>query len=442
MDAMADVRPFRGLRYNADKVSIEKVVTQPYDKISKEMQERYYALDPHNIVRVILGKIRAGDSVRDNVYTRASAFLRDWRSTNIIKTMPSLSLIVYFQYFVIPGTSEQRVRKGFIGLGRLEDYSRHIVYPHERTLAGPKQDRLELLRHTKTHFEQIFMLYDDEDQRIDAVLDDVAQAPPHIQVLDEYGVSHKLWFIDTSSLIKRIVGEMSDKRLIIADGHHRYETALAYRDEQRSQVSSPAAPHEWLPMTFFNMQSPALAVLPTHRVVRRLGDFDGERFFRQASEFFDIEEAPQDSAGFAKALSAAGRERLTIGVAPLGGRCVLLRLKLMDLSGVISDLSASQRSLDVVVLHRLLIERCLGITEEAVKHESNITYVRELGEALRTVSAGDAQIAFLLNPVRLQQLREIVYEGDVMPQKSTDFYPKVLSGLVLYSLDEAGAPLT
>ena len=157
MDAMADVRPFRGLRYNADKVSIEKVVTQPYDKISKEMQERYYALDPHNIVRVILGKSRASDSVRDNVYTRAAAFLRDWRSTNIIKTMPSLSLIVYFQYFVIPGTSEQRVRKGFIGLGRLEDYSRHIVYPHERTLAGPKQDRLELLRHTKTHFEQIFM---------------------------------------------------------------------------------------------------------------------------------------------------------------------------------------------------------------------------------------------------------------------------------------------
>jgi uncharacterized protein (DUF1015 family) len=435
---MADVRPFRGLRYNADKVNIEKVVTQPYDKISREMQERYYAQDPHNIVRVILGKSRDGDTARDNVYTRAAAFLRDWRSTNIISAMPVPALIVYFQRFVVPGTSDERVRKGFIGLGRLEDYSKRIVYPHERTLAGPKQDRLELLRHTRTHFEQIFMLYDDTEQRIDALLDDVAQGPSDINVSDEYGVSHALWFMETPSAIERIVGQMADKRLIIADGHHRYETALAYRDERRSQEpSSVDAPYEWLPMTFFNVQSPALTVLPTHRVVRRLAKFENGQFFRLASEFFDIEDAPRDSAEFSKALSAAGRERLTIGVAYDSGRCALLRLKSLDLSGVLTNVSASQRSLDVVVLHRLLIERCLGITEDAVKHESNITYVREFGEAVRAVSTGDAQIAFLLNPVRLEQLRDIVYEGNVMPQKSTDFYPKVLSGLMLYSLDDA-----
>ena len=436
MDAMANVRPFRGLRYNPGKVSIEKVVTQPYDKVSREMQERYYAMDPYNIVRVILGKNHEGDSPENNVYTRASATLRDWRASGVIEPMPASSFIVYFQRFVIPGTTEERIRKGFIGLGRLEDYANKIVYPHERTLAGPKQDRLQLLRHTRTHFEQIFMLYDDEEQRIDALLDATARSAPTTEVTDEYGVSHMLWYLDAQDPLKQIHEALRDKKLIIADGHHRYETALAYRDEQRAAGKShPDATHEWLPMTFFNMRSPALTVLPTHRVVGQVPHFSSATFFERASGFFDIADAPNDAEAFAAALNAAGRSRLTIGVATdQGRRCALLSLKSVDLSAVMSDLSGKQRNLDVAVLHRLLVERCLGITEEAVKHESNITYVREFAAALKAVSAG-AQIAFLLNPVRLNQMRDIVYEGHVMPQKSTDFYPKVLSGLVLYSLD-------
>jgi uncharacterized protein (DUF1015 family) len=187
-------------------------------------------------------------------------------------------------------------------------------------------------------------------------------------------------------------------------------------------------------MTFFNIHSPALTVLPTHRVVQRLQAFNNAKFFEQASEFFEVEPAPPTPEAFAAALSESGRNRLTIGVVTEGGhRCALLRLKAIDLASVMNDLSPKQRALDVVVLHRLLIERCLGVTEEAVKHESNISYVREFSAALNAVTNG-AQIAFLLNPVRLEQMRDIVYEGNVMPQKSTDFYPKVLSGLVLYSL--------
>jgi uncharacterized protein (DUF1015 family) len=435
---MANVRPFRGLRYNPSKVSIQKVVTQPYDKISREMQERYYALDPHNIVRVILGKSLEADTAENNVYTRAAATLREWRESGVIEPMPSSSFIVYFQRFVIPGTGEERVRKGFIGLGRLEDYARKIVYPHERTLAGPKQDRLRLLRHTRTHFEQIFMLYDDEGQHIDAMLDVASRATPTTEVTDEYGVTHTLWLLDTPGVLTQIQEELRDKKLIIADGHHRYETALAYRDEQRAKgISHPDAPHEWLPMTFFNMRSPALTVLPTHRVVGRVPDYSSAAFLERASEFFEVEEVVGDSETFAAALAASGRNRVTIGVATDGGsRCLLLRLKPVNLSAVMADLSERQRALDVAVLHRLLIERCLGITEEAVTHESNITYMREFGAALNAVSTGGAQIAFLLNPVRLDQMRDIVYEGNVMPQKSTDFYPKVLSGLVLYSVGE------
>jgi uncharacterized protein (DUF1015 family) len=435
MNAMAEVRPFRGLMYNARKVSLEKVVTQPYDKISRDMQERYYALDPHNIVRVILGRNLEGDTAGNNVYTRAAATLREWRGAGVIEPMPDLSFVACFQRFTIPGTTEQRLRKGFIGLGRLEDYSSKIVFPHERTLAGPKQDRLQLLRHTKTHFEQIFMLYEDPEKRIDALLDSAAQARPDIEVTDEYGVTHTLWILNDPAIAGEIQAAMNGKKLIIADGHHRYETALAYRDEQRAQGGNSAdAAYDWLPMTFFNIHTPALTVLPTHRIVQRLQIFSSAKFFEHASEFFDIEPAPSAAEAFAGALIEAGRSRLTIGVAAEGGRrCALLRLKESNLASVMSDLSPRQRALDVVVLHRLLIERCLGVTEEAVKHESNISYVREFDAALKAVASG-AQVAFLLNPVRLEQMRDIVYEGNVMPQKSTDFYPKVLSGLLLYSL--------
>jgi len=432
---MADVRPFRGLRYNPRKVSIEKVVTQPYDKISREMQDRYYALDPHNIIRVILGRNLEGDAADNNVYTRAAATLREWRTAGVIEPMPVSSFVACFQRFTVPGTGQQRLRKGFIGLGRLEDYSKKIVFPHERTLAGPKQDRLQLLRTTKTHFEQIFMLYEDPEQRIDALLDAAAQGTPDIEVTDEYGVTHTLWILDDAAMHGEIQRAMNDRKLIIADGHHRYETALAYRDEQRAQGGSSAdAPYEWLPMTFFNIHSPALTVLPTHRIVQRLQTFNSAKFFEQASAFFDIAPTPAAAEAFAAALTESGRSRLTIGVVTEGGsRCALLRLKSVDLASVMSDLSPKQRLLDVVVLHRLLIERCLGVTEEAITHESNISYVRELNAALKAVTEG-AQIAFLLNPVLLEQMRDIVYEGNVMPQKSTDFYPKVLSGLVLYSL--------
>jgi uncharacterized protein (DUF1015 family) len=288
------------------------------------------------------------------------------------------------------------------------------------------------------------MLYDDEEQHIDSLLDTAARSTPEIEVTDEYGVSHTLWILQAPEALKEIQESMRGRKLIIADGHHRYETALAYRDEKRAEGTSPPdAPHEWLPMTFFNMRSPALTVLPTHRVVGSVQDFGSDTFLERASAFFDIDEAAHDSESFSVALAASGRRRLTIGVVTdAGRRCLLLGLRPVSLSEVMADLSEKQRTLDVVVLHRLLIERCLGITEEAVTHESNIRYVREFDAALKAVVSGGAQIAFLLNPVRLDQMRDIVYEGNVMPQKSTDFYPKVLSGLVLYSLDDSqGFPL-
>jgi len=411
---MARIYPFRSLRYDFDKAPIEKVVTQPYDKISKGMQERYYASHPNNIVRIVYGKAQPDDSAADNVYTRAAECLKQWRTAGILKQLAEPAFFIYFQHFRAPGADETRIRKGFVGLGALEDYTNKVVFPHERTLTGPKKDRLELLRHTKTQFEQIFMLYEDPAAAIDRLMDDAARQHPDIHLRDEYGVEHMLWTVTDRDRLEFIQSQMADKRLIIADGHHRYETALAYRDEMGGAHGS-----DRIPMAFFNMYSPGLTVLPTHRVLANVTGFDPVTLFTRAAEFFVTE---------------AG-EGVTIGVFA-AGQLTNLRLKpSIDLAVLMPDLSEKQRMLDVVILHRLLIEKCLGITEEAVKKESFITYVREPEAAINEVKEGKAQVAFLLNPTRLDQIRDIAYEGNVLPQKSTDFYPKVLSGLTMYAME-------
>jgi len=261
------------------------------------------------------------------------------------------------------------------------------------------------------------MLYEDPAQRIDNTLEEIAQQKPDIQIDDEYGVQHTVWIVADPQTIGPIQREMADKKLIIADGHHRYETALAYREEMRGEKGS-----DRIPMTFFNMNSPGLTILPTHRVLANLPGFDSKALLDNAAEFFDAVDS-QSGGG------------VTIGVFA-GGKESFLRVKpSLDLAALMPDLSEKQRTLDVVILHRLIIEKCLGITEDAVKKESYITYVREKDAALKAVREGKAQIAFLLNPTRLDQMRDIAYEGNVMPQKSTDFYPKVLSGLTMYTLD-------
>jgi uncharacterized protein (DUF1015 family) len=411
---MAKIFPFRSLRYALDRIPVEKVVTQPYDKISKETQERYYASHPNNIVRIVLGKSGPDDSSTNNVYTRAAGYLKEWRAAGILQQLPEPAFFVYFQRFIVPGTTDVRVRKGFVGLGQLEDYADKIVFPHERTLTGPKKDRLELLRHTRTQFEQIFMLYEDPARRIDAVMDEVAQGAPDIRIKDEYGVEHTMWTLSDPGKVSVMQAQMADRNLIIADGHHRYETALAYRDEMRGVQGS-----DRIPMTFFNMNSPGLTILPTHRVLSNLPGFDAKTLFSRAAEYFD----------------SSSRDSVTIGVFVAGELHSLQLKSSVDLASLMPDLSEKQRTLDVVVLHRLILEKCLGINEDAVKKESYISYVRERDAAINAVREGKAQVAFLLNPTRLDQMRDIAYEGNVMPQKSTDFYPKVLSGLTMYSMD-------
>src|SRR5271163_408956 len=227
---MAQVYPFRAYRYNPEQTPFESVLTQPYDKISVAMQEKYYAADPHNLIAVEKGRVYPGDGPQNNVYTRAASALQDWISKNVVLRDPAPAFYGYTQEYTLPGTEECQTRRGFIGAGKLEDYSAHVVFRHEHTLSGPKADRLELLRNTRTHTGQLFMLYSDPQLRVEAVLNAVeACSRPVTEMTDEYGVIHRLWMITDAEQTGAIQNAMADQKLVIADGHHRYETSLNFR---------------------------------------------------------------------------------------------------------------------------------------------------------------------------------------------------------------------
>jgi uncharacterized protein (DUF1015 family) len=431
---MAIVSPFRAWRYASDRVALQDVVTQPYDKISTVMQESYHKASPYNLVRIILGKHLANDGEQDNVYTRAAASFQDWREGGILRQDPDPSLYRYSQSFVIPGTSERAERMGFIAAGRIEEYSAGVVFRHEQTLSKPKTDRLNLLRATRAHFGQIFMLYSGLG-KVDVLLE--SSESPNIEVTDEYSVLHRVWKVSDPGVISRVQEEMTQKKLIIADGHHRYETALAYRDEHRTAGGhANAASYDSVMMTLVDMDRPGLVILPTHRLVFGLASLSVERFGADACKYFNVEEvdpALDDgrATGILRQAGMAGTALLAVG----HHRAFLLHTPKAIGSAQFSSFSLRQQMLDVVQLHKCVLEGVLGISEEAVRNQQNVSYCREVSDALRQVRNGKAQVAFLMNPVRIEQVRDIAFAGEVLPQKSTDFYPKLLSGLTVYALE-------
>ena len=402
---MARIFPFQPYRYTLKAGPLCDVVTQPYDKITPAMRARYQSLSPYNLVRVILGERKASDNEHDNVYTRAAGHLRDWIARGVLEQDNQPSLYAYYQEFTVPDTNEKLVRKGFIGLGALEPYTEGVVFRHEQTLSGPKKDRLELLRHTHAHFGQIFMLYPDPAGEIDKELDDAAQAAPDGVTSDEYGAFHRLWRIADPERVAKIQQLMADKKLLIADGHHRYETALAFRGENPRLTGS-----DKVMMTFVNMHAPGLKILATHRLVSGLANFQKDEFLRRAGSDFRVEKV-----GSLEEV----QKRRGIGAA-IGSELFLLEPN--DGAG----------TLDVRILHELLLAKALGVGEDAVREERNVRYIRGVEAAVEEARNGAAQVAFLLKPTSVQQVADISFAGGVMPQKSTDFYPKLLSGLTIY----------
>lgn len=453
---MAQIAPFRALRYDPTRVRLSQVVTQPYDKITPEMQEHYYAASSHNLVRIILGKQQPTDRVGETTYTRAAEFFRDWRRQGIFLQDSEPALYVYAQRFTAPGGKTDLERRGFIALGRVEDYSAGIVFRHEQTLAKPKADRLELLRATRAHFGQLFMLYSDPAGEIDGLLTSGRDAD--VEVRDEYGVQHRVWRMADPGLIDLIRGKMRDKKLVIADGHHRYETALTYRKERTAMAASAVAggiprehsseealdrkggaedaPYDLAMMTFIPMESPGLVILPTHRVVHGLSSFSADNFRAKAGTYFSVEEVDSsiDAVRASAILRESGRSGTSLLVVTAERIFLLDRPKPISYN-LLAEFSLRQQSLDVVQLHKILLEGVLGISQEAIYDQQHVRYIRDTDEALNQTRGGEAQVAFLTNPVRMQEVREIALAGEVLPQKSTDFYPKLLSGLTIYALE-------
>jgi uncharacterized protein (DUF1015 family) len=447
---MAQVFPFRAYRFNPSLAPFDRVLTQPYDKISPERQTEYYAMHPQNLIAIEKGRVFPDDSPQNNVYTRAAAKVDEWIREHIILQDTAPAFYAYTQEFTVPGASEIRTRRCFIGAGRLEEYSAGVIFRHEHTLSGPKADRLELLRHTRMHTGQLFMLYSDPQQRVEKILDEtLSAAAPVTELTDEYGVIHRLWMIANPNHLEAIQHAMSDQKLVIADGHHRYETALNYRNERRAGTASPDtnADYERSMMTFVNTRGQDLVILAGHRVVANVLDFSWSAVRRYLEPWFASEVFPfandsekeQARAKFLARLAATTKQR-SIGGYPASAQgqraFYLFHLRPgADLAQLLHNVSPLQRDLDVVLLHDGILEPALGITLQAATKEMNLTYEREAVAAIGAVDAGRAQVSFFLNPVDVEKVMRIATSNEVMPQKSTDFYPKLLSGITMYRIE-------
>ena len=445
---MARIYPFRALRYNPSAVRLDDVVTQPYDKISPAMQQGYYQRSPFNLVRIILGLPELFDAERgESVYTRAARDFKTWRAQGVLSQEKEPCVFAYSQHFTLPGSSEVKERRGFIALGKLHDYAEGVVFRHEQTLSKPKSDRLNLLQATRAHFGQIFMLYSDPGGTVEGILYDGAGVAD-AEVTDEYGVLHRIWRISDPAAINLLATAMADKKLIIADGHHRYETALNYSKERKGEHGSsstpkseytanhlpqPPYPEAAVMMTFVNMDSEGLVILPTHRVVHSLAEFDPAEFMATTSEFFTVEPLPEGEAS--SLIETLKAQQGTAFIAATRKGDFLLRSKPESVAAALANVPDRQKQLDLTQLHSIILDRLLGLDAEKVREQTNLRYLRDAGEAVDQARRGEADVAFLTNPVTMEQLREVAFAGDVMPQKSTDFYPKLLSGLAIYALE-------
>jgi uncharacterized protein (DUF1015 family) len=394
------------------------------------LQEKYYAQSPYTIVRIIKGKEEPGDHGESNVYTRARDDYQTWLEAGILLREKTPALYILHQTVTLPDGS-RRTRKGLVAALELSRFDEGIVLPHERTHSGPKVDRLNLMRATQANFGHIFMLY--PGNGINQVLEEAIAKTEgfELQELFEHDVLQQFWVITDPQVLAAVVEEMAPKsNLIIADGHHRYETALNYRDEMRAKYpeAPPNAGFNYRMVTLVSMEDPGLVILPTHRLIHSYGRMQGAEALEQAKEYFVVERV-DDRSGLEAALAQASPDRPRIGF--YDGSFAVLTLKAPDvLALLLPDRAADWRLLDVTVLHEVFIERVLGIDKGAVERKENIEYLRDAQMGYDAVDGGEADFLMVMNPTRMEQVQACTEADEKMPQKSTDFFPKVISGLV------------
>jgi uncharacterized protein (DUF1015 family) len=423
---MAKIFPFRAYRYNQEKVKeLEKVVTQPYDKIDSQQQDNYYKESPYNIVRLILPK-------EENRYQTAAENLEEWIKDGILVRDQKPGVYIYTQEYEVAG--EKITRKGFVALGELE--AGEGVKEHETTMEGPKADRLKLIRATEANFGHIFMLYSDPKNDINNLLSKRMEAEPLIEVKDEDQNLHKIWKLEDVDLISEIKEKMMNRDLYIADGHHRYQTALNYQKEclKKGWAADGVESFNHRLMTFINMDDPGLRVLPTHRLVYGIKDFKLDLFLKKTAENFEINKFKIKEEMYNYLDKNKGNEVFGFKAKEDTNYYGFQFVNEEALAEIKEKYSDAYNKLDVSILHNILLEKYLSIDKKALAAKSNLDYIRYRDKALAKLAADNYQAAFILNPTSVEEVKKIADQGEKMPQKSTDFYPKLLTGLVINKL--------
>jgi uncharacterized protein (DUF1015 family) len=437
------ILPFRGFRYNPAKISkLDDVISPPYDQFREGLDDLLYQRHPYNIARIIMNKEMAQDSATDNRYTRSKALLDRWVQEKVFLQDLQPGIYPYFQDFQVRGQS-LKTRKGFVALGEITEYSQRIVLPHERTLAKPKQDRLNLLRATLADTGLIFMLYSDPQGKIEAMLGSLTSRQPDMVALDLNQERNRLWKVDNSGAIEELRQAMQDKTVIIADGHHRYEVALDFRRETALRITKAK---EWelygyKLMSFVRLESEGITILPIHRLIHSVIHFNPSEFLRRLPEFFAIQELPiveNKKLSVLEILMDALKKQQLAGNNAFGlylpalHKFALLKFD-RDSAHRISwpaDKTQTWRKLDVSVLQVVILGHLLGIGERQLSEQTNLEYVSHHTEAIQMTDEKSFQCAFLLNPTPIEHVKEVVEAGDILPQKSTHFHPKLMEGLV------------
>ena len=437
---MATIRPFHGLRYNPSKVGeVSRVIAPPYDVISAEQQEELQKRSPYNVVRLILGRQYDGDSPEDNRYTRAKKKLDQWIGEGALAEDAEPTLYVYEQSFRAAG--RDLTRRGVLCALRLSPFGQGEVFPHEETFSAPKADRMHLIKAVRTNLSPIFGLVPDDARALTGVLAASRESAKLLaDVTEDSGVTNRLYGVSDPEWTKKIAGALEPNPVFIADGHHRYETALAYRDERRAKEGYKGAygtrPYDDIMMMCVPMSDPGLVVLPTHRLLRPTPGVRTDELPGCAEKYFAVKEAAPAELEALACEDKEGRTRIGLALRKDGKTYILNLASEAPMAEVLPDRTEAYRRLDVAVLHELLLGRCLGMEASKVHRGEHITYLKDAGESLqRTIAAGaDHDAAFILRPTRVDQVRQVAAAGEKMPHKSTYFYPKLLSGLVMRQL--------
>jgi uncharacterized protein (DUF1015 family) len=444
---MAVIAPFRALRYNTRIIAdLGQVVIPPYDVIGEEEQKRFHQKHPFNMIRLDLGETLPGDDDHENAHSRAAAYLKEWQEQGVL--IREVEPCIYPHELDYEVLGERRTRKGFFALLRLEELCGGCVRPHEKTFQGVKDERLRLMKACSAQLSPIFSLYADPEGRLDEIVGSEAHRVPCASFSDHNGMPHRLFRISDADRVRRIREFLADKDIFIADGHHRYETALAYRDWMRARhpEASPEAAFNYVLVYLSSMDDPGLTILPTHRLLPHVDPELGARLLDHPGPYFQVQAYELSDAGIGSwrgALEeAAARKETAVGLAVRGhDRCYLLRGSRQALRDFLARKGFPDvlQDLDVMAVDHVILRGLLGLDEESLHDAANIRFSHDALAALKEVVEGRVALAFFLNPTRIDQVREVAGSGNTMPHKATYFYPKVISGLLIHPIDPAEA---